>query len=245
MPGVHKPDCRCPICVRKRKVAELNKANGIEEPIDITEIPEYIRLVEDYEQALEQIRDFQKKMDLVQQTLDKADVQKAESEVLLRRIRKQRNSMTIRQAKAVDLLRSASIVYHRSQGHRIQYENCPDIICRGAVELWFTLGELPGLEVATNNPDLWWDKKENNESIVANFADPEELGELEPEDIEEAMEEEEEEEEILPEPEGQVVDPSTLDEVPDSPAFAGKKVRILVPSDHDRDDPGMPKKARI
>jgi hypothetical protein len=246
MPEGHKDDCGCPVCRSERKAAA--KAAAAKEPlIDVKTSPEYKTLLAETEAGLERETRLQTEIKLAQDSLDKADIRAKEMDVIFKRMQKQRNELLRSHAGAVDLLRTTSISHHNVEGHRKGYTQCDNPVCVEAAKLWFTIGEGAGVELAKEDPNLWFEKRERNEAIVANFGDPGELeqGDLEEEPLTTSFDEEEEDEDDIPAPVGHVAQAGELDEIPDSPAFAGKKVRVLHDSGRDRDDPGMPRKAKV
>lgn len=240
----HAPDCNCVVCKSNRKKAAERPAPGP----DVREDPAYRRLAEDYERSLEQVREFQRGIQAAQQQLDAMEVKVQESERMMRRAYGNLENVTRWYAEVVDMLRSTSIVYHRAEGHRGAHDSCDDMLCRGAAAAWFMIGQGPGVDLAKAAPMEWWFKKERNENIIVQFGDP---GPLEASDVEEALtasfdEEEDGEEGTDMGETDHIVGINELDEIPDHPAFAGKKVRILDATPRrDPSDPGMPKQARV
>lgn len=250
----HKPDCQCVACTSRRKRdAEMKPVVDKMLEKNPRETPEYERLAEDYKTALEAIKQQRGTVQAAQEQMDRLEVKVGEAERTIRRAYAHLAACTRDYAQVVDFLRSASIVYHRANGHRGDYEQCDDLICRGATVAWFEIGQGPGVDLAKKEPLDWWMTKEQNAKAIAQFGDP---GPVVPEDLatdleletsfddeEQAFDEEERETESAP---GQSVDPAELDELPDSPAFAGKGVRRLDATPRrDASDPGMPKQARV
>jgi hypothetical protein len=169
-----------------------------------------------------------------------------ESDSIIRRTREQRDDVTRKLAQSVDALRSTSITRHSTK-HKGSYGMCSDERCCMARDMWGFIGEGPGMEVAINNPEAWWDRtgQDLSEPEIIDYSGPKTFETPEEQAIPLDADEE------LPEPVAIETVPTDLvadEDLGLDPKYIGKRLRVArVPdplAERDPSDPGLPK-ARV
>lgn len=241
----HKPDCQCAVCKRMRARAKEAPASPPKKtPAKPAPSPqEHEKLLKDYEECLEREKGLLVKLQLAQDQVDKADIIRGESTRIVEQAQRERNSVTAMLGELVDLLRSTSVSFHRSEGHRVNYSHCTDRICSRSLSAWFFMGEGPGSKLAMEEPDGWWDSKKGG---TLDEKDEKEAPQAEDDTLE--MEGPEPEEDPAPEMEvtyTRSIGPEDAEELPEHSAFAGGRARVLDTSREDPEEYGMPTKASV
>jgi hypothetical protein len=208
----------------------------------------YDSLAKQFDVLVEENAALRSQIIIMENQLVRKDVGVGEYDALVARLRQQRDAVTRAHAICVDTLRSTSVSVH-SHEHRGAYDKCEQMFCRIARDQWALIGGVPGVTSAQADPATFWANREQGAIPTLTPIAP-----LPPTPADEEEDEDEDD------PAESFMDytppPAPLElgeEIPSDPdlgpAFEGKRIRrirVAQPDkEKDRDDPGMPKKARV